>query len=184
MGLTTSKAGPIIPLTLLGKIERFWKTIWEEFLVRAQFDSFEQFRPRAGQRLVRVLCSHCKTEDKSDTTAALKALVHFKPSEIVYKAVGCEECRNTGYHGRQGVFEWMDMNNEIRQMLLKNCSSGEIRESAVRAGMRSLSDDGWRLVRQGVTTPEEVMRVTKDQTLELKSGESASLVETILTKKK
>ena len=57
------------------------------------------------------------------------------------------------------------MNNEIRQLVLKNSSSGEIREAAVRNGMRSLSDDGWRLIGLGVTTPEEVMRVTKDQTL-------------------
>jgi hypothetical protein len=55
--------------------------------------------------------------------------------------------------------------NEIRQMVLKNASSGEIREVAVRNGMHSLSDDGWRLIGMGITTPEEVMRVAKDQTL-------------------
>jgi len=136
-----------------------------------------------AQRLVRVLCPHCKTEDKSETTAALKELVNFKQSEIIYRSVGCEECRNTGFHGRQGVFEWMDMNNEIRQMLLRNCSSGDMREAALKAGMHSLSDDGWRLVRKGITTPEEVMRVTKDQTLESKNG-GESIAETILTKKK
>jgi hypothetical protein len=59
----------------------------------------------------------------------------------------------------------MDVNNEIIQLLLKNSSAGMIREAAVRNGMQSLSDDGWRLVRLGVTTPEEVMRVTKDQTM-------------------
>jgi general secretion pathway protein E/type IV pilus assembly protein PilB len=136
-----------------------------------------------AQRLVRVLCPHCKTEDESETTAALKKLVNIQPNEIVYKAVGCGECRNTGFHGRQGVFEWMDMNNEIRQMILRNCSSGEIRDVAIKAGMHSLSDDGWRLVRKGVTTPEEVMRVTKDQTLETKSG-GGTIAEAILTKKK
>ena len=59
----------------------------------------------------------------------------------------------------------MDMNNEIRQMLLKNSPAAIIREAAVRNGMHSLSDDGWRLIGMGITTPEEVMRVTKDQTL-------------------
>ena len=59
----------------------------------------------------------------------------------------------------------MDSSNEIRQMILKNCSSGEIREIARRGGMRTLAEDGWRLVRAGVTTPEEVLRVTKDQSL-------------------
>src|SRR5208283_2756603 len=80
-------------------------------------------------------------------------------------AVGCRECRNTGYFGRHAIFEWMDMNSEIQEKILRNCSAGEIRQSALRYGMRSLSDDGWRLAGQGITAPEEVMRATKDQTL-------------------
>ena len=118
-----------------------------------------------AQRLVRVLCKECKEEDKSQTTAAIKAQLGFPLDLKVYRAVGCRECRNTGYFGRHGIFEWMDMNAEIQDRILKNCSSGEIREVALRNGLRSLSDDGWRLVRQGITTPEEVMRATKDQTL-------------------
>ena len=118
-----------------------------------------------AQRLVRVLCPHCKVEDHTQTTAAIKAQLGFPIALKVYKPVGCRECRNTGYHGRHGIFEWMDMNAEIQDRILKNCSSGEIREAALRNGLRSLSDDGWRLVRQGITTPEEVMRATKDQTL-------------------
>ena len=118
-----------------------------------------------AQRLVRVLCPECKVEDQSPTAAALKERLGYPASQVFYRAVGCGACRQTGFHGRQGIFEWMDINNEIRQMLLKNCSSGEIREAALRNGMKSLSDDGWRLVREGITTPEEVMRVTKDQTL-------------------
>jgi hypothetical protein len=61
----------------------------------------------------------------------------------------------------------MDINNEIIELLLKNSSAIIIRGAAIRNGMKSLSDDGWRLVRLGVTTPEEVMRVTKDQTLDV-----------------
>src|SRR5947207_2731565 len=118
-----------------------------------------------AQRLVRVLCPKCKQEDHSPTTQALKAQLDFPANVAVYRAVGCRDCRQTGYHGRRGVFEWMDSSNEIRQMILKNCSSGEIREIARRGGMRTLAEDGWRLVRAGVTTPEEVLRVTKDQSL-------------------
>jgi general secretion pathway protein E/type IV pilus assembly protein PilB len=118
-----------------------------------------------AQRLVRVLCKECKVEDHSQTTAAIKAHLGFPKDLKVYRAVGCRECRNTGFHGRHGIFEWMDMNSEIQEKILKNCSSGEIREVALRHGLRSLSDDGWRLVRQGITTPEEVMRATKDQTV-------------------
>jgi general secretion pathway protein E len=118
-----------------------------------------------AQRLVRVLCPHCKVEDKSEIASALKERLGYPQSQVFYKGVGCGECRQTGFHGRQAIFEWMDMNNEIIQLLLKNSSAGMIREAAVRNGMQSLSDDGWRLVRLGVTTPEEVMRVTKDQTM-------------------
>ncbi|HEY3861115.1 MAG TPA: GspE/PulE family protein [Verrucomicrobiae bacterium] len=124
-----------------------------------------------AQRLVRVLCPECKTEDTSTTTAALKELVGIASNVKIYRGVGCQACRNTGYHGRHGIFEWMDLTSEIRQMVLKSSSSGEIREAAVRDGMRSLSDDGWRLIGMGITTPEEVMRVAKDQTLgEKKNG--------------
>ncbi len=127
-----------------------------------------------AQRLVRVLCPKCKAEDKSAPVQALKAQLSI-PEEIpVFRAVGCEDCRHTGYHGRHGIFEMMDMNNEIRQMILKNCSSGQIREAAVRAGLRSLSEDGWRLVRAGITTPEEVMRVSKDQNLGNGNGKEKS----------
>jgi type II secretion system protein E len=118
-----------------------------------------------AQRLVRVLCPHCKAEDVTDATRALKEQLDFPRDLKVFRAVGCRECRNTGYHGRHGIFEWMDMNAEIQEKILKNCSSGEIREAALRNGLRSLSDDGWRLVAKGVTTAEEVMRVTKDQSL-------------------
>src|SRR3989454_740682 len=118
-----------------------------------------------AQRLVRVLCPKCKQEDHSPTTQALKAQLDFPSNVAVYRAVGCRDCRQTGYHGRRGIFEWMDSSNEIRQMILKNSSSGEIREIARRGGMRTLAEDGWRLVRAGVTTPEEVLRVTKDQSL-------------------
>ncbi len=117
-----------------------------------------------AQRLVRVLCAECKTEDTSATTAAFKEQLGIAQSVKIYRGVGCPACRNTGYHGRHGIFEWMDLNNEIRQMVLKSSSSGEIREAAIRNGMRSLSDDGWRLIGLGITTPEEVMRVAKDQT--------------------
>ena len=118
-----------------------------------------------AQRLVRVLCPQCKTPDVSTKVTAFKAQNLIPVDVPVYKAVGCEACRGTGYHGRHGIFEMMDMSNEIRQMILTNCSSGQIREVAIRAGMRSLSEDGWRLVRKGITTPEEVMRVTKEQSV-------------------
>ena len=133
-----------------------------------------------AQRLVRLLCPDCKTEDTSETTAALKEMAGIPKNVKVYKGVGCGACRNTGYHGRRAIFEWMDLDADIRQMVLRSCSSGEIRVEAVKRGMHSLSDDGWRLIREGVTTPEEVMRVAKDQGMGTasKNGHAEKDVET------
>jgi type II secretion system protein E len=114
-----------------------------------------------AQRLVRVLCPDCKVEDTSATTRSFKAEIGLPADQPVYRAVGCENCRNTGFLGRRGVFELMRMNEEMRQMVLKSRSTGEIREAARRAGLRSLSEDGWRIVAEGATTVEEVLRVTK-----------------------
>ncbi len=137
-----------------------------------------------AQRLVRVLCTHCKVEDTSETTVAIKQQLGFPVDLKVYKAVGCRECRNTGYHGRHAIFEWMDMNGRIQEKILKNASAGEIREIALQHGMRSLSDDGWRLVGQGITTPEEVMRATKDQTLGKETKEEMASAQTEETRKR
>jgi general secretion pathway protein E/type IV pilus assembly protein PilB len=126
-----------------------------------------------AQRLVRVLCKHCKQPDTSPTTAAIKAQIGIPPSETVFRAVGCRECRNTGYHGRHAIFEWMDIDNELRQLVLKNVSAGEIAALAKKNGLRVLSEDGWRLVRKGITTPEEVLRVTKDQSVSNLATEAA-----------
>jgi len=118
-----------------------------------------------AQRLVRVLCEHCKQADTSPAAQAFRAQLDWPANTPIYRAVGCRECRQTGYFGRRAIFEWMDTDNEIRRMVLQNRSADEIREAARRGGMRTLAEDGWRLVRLGVTTPEEVLRVTKDQSL-------------------
>src|SRR6185369_10465224 len=81
-------------------------------------------------------------------------------------SVGCPECRHTGFYGRHAIFEWMDSDNEIRQLILKNASSDGIREAARRSGMRTLAEDGWRLVRLGITTVEEVLSVTTAKEVE------------------
>jgi type II secretion system protein E len=119
-----------------------------------------------AQRLVRVLCPHCKAEDVSPAAKLLQEEQAILHGARIYQTVGCRECRQTGYIGRHGIFEMMGMNNEVRQKILKNCSSQEIREVARRAGLRTLREDGWRLVKEGITTPNEVMRVTKDQSLD------------------
>jgi general secretion pathway protein E len=101
-----------------------------------------------AQRLVRVLCKHCKQIDDSPTAQAFKARLGIPAGVTIYKSVGCRECRNTGFHGRHAIFEWMDSDSEIRQLVLKNASSDQIRDAARRAGMKTLAEDGWRLVRR------------------------------------
>ena len=83
-----------------------------------------------------------------------------------YQHNGCPECRNIGYSGRHAIFELMDLSNEIREMILKEASAVALRDMARKRGMRTLAEDGWRLVNQGITSPDEVLRVTKDQSME------------------
>jgi len=119
-----------------------------------------------AQRLVRVLCTHCKQPDDSATAQTLKARIGIPASTTIYRSVGCRECRNTGFFGRHAIFEWMDTNAEIRQLILKNASSDQLRDAARRSGMRMLAEDGWRLVRMGITTVEEVLSVTTAKEIE------------------
>lgn len=113
-----------------------------------------------AQRLVRVLCKHCKEPDDTPTAQTLKAQIGIPANATIYKSVGCRECRNTGFYGRHAIFEWMDSDNEIRQLVLKSASSDQIRDAARKQGMKTLAEDGWRLVRLGMTTVEEVLSVT------------------------
>jgi general secretion pathway protein E/type IV pilus assembly protein PilB len=119
-----------------------------------------------AQRLVRVLCERCKQPDHSPTAEAFKAQVGIPANTTIYRSVGCQECRHTGFFGRHAIFEWMDSDNEIRQLILKNASSDLIRDAAQKGGMKTLADDGWRLVRMGITTVEEVLSVTTAKEVE------------------
>ena len=125
-----------------------------------------------AQRLVRLLCEHCKEEDRSPAAQAFKEQVGIPANTTIYRSVGCRECRQTGFFGRRAIFEWMDTDNVIRELVLKNASSDTVRDAARRVGMRTLAEDGWRLVRLGVTTVEEVLSVTtaKEVAAATKSG--------------
>ncbi|MEI6357347.1 MAG: GspE/PulE family protein [Verrucomicrobiota bacterium] len=135
-----------------------------------------------AQRLVRVLCKQCKEVDDSPTAQIFKARLGIPASHPTYRSVGCRECRNTGFHGRHAIYEWMDSSNEIRQLILRNASTDEIRDAGRRDGMRTLAEDGWRLVRQGITTVEEVLSVTTAKevsrsTVDGRAGGDASVAE-------
>jgi general secretion pathway protein E/type IV pilus assembly protein PilB len=129
----------------------------EPYLVASSLESV------LAQRLVRVLCPHCKAVDDTPMALSYKARIGIPEKTTLYRAVGCRECRQTGYYGRRAIFEWMDTNSEIRQMMLRNASTDAIRDAACRAGMTTLAADGSRLVQAGVTTIEEVLSVTTVQ---------------------
>jgi type II secretion system protein E len=118
-----------------------------------------------AQRLIRTLCTHCRVVDTSERVQTLRESLKMAPETVLYQATGCQECRQTGYHGRRAVFEMMAISHPIRQKILQHCSSGELKQMAQKEGMRTLSQDGWRLVEAGVTTPDEILRVTKDDVL-------------------
>ena len=95
--------------------------------------------------------------------ARVREKLDIPADTVLYRGVGCAACRDTGYQGRRGVFELMTLNDELRELILASRSSGEIRRAARGSGLSSLSEDGWRVVREGMTTVDEVLRVTKDE---------------------
>jgi general secretion pathway protein E len=116
-----------------------------------------------AQRLVRLICPHCKEEAPEEEVEKLRSEFGAEVPDVIYRGRGCRNCQNTGYRGRQGVFEMMPMTDEIRALILERASSRVVRKVAVQQGMQSLREDGWRLIREGRTTPEEVLRLTKDE---------------------
>jgi type II secretory ATPase GspE/PulE/Tfp pilus assembly ATPase PilB-like protein len=79
-----------------------------------------------------------------------------------WRGAGCEQCSGSGYVGRMGIFEMMELNDELRTRIMANEDAGHLTTAARRYGMRSLREDGWRKIKSGVTTVEEVVRVTQD----------------------
>jgi len=111
-----------------------------------------------AQRLVRKICPACK-EGYKPKPEILKYLGLEENIEL-FKGKGCEECNNTGYKGRTGIFELLIIDDTIREMILKNKSANEIHQVAVTKGMKTMRDDGFEKVKKGITTIEEVLRVT------------------------
>jgi type IV pilus assembly protein PilB len=116
----------------------------------------------AAQRLVRRICQYCKEPADVPTAALLE--VGFREADMpalkLFRGKGCERCSNTGYKGRIGLFEVMDVNDEIREMILSGATSVELRERATERGMLGLRESGLRKIADGITTVEEVVRET------------------------
>lgn len=117
-----------------------------------------------AQRLVRTLCDECSEEHEPDPSDLPDDFPHdaFNGNgNGIYRAVGCRHCRGTGYRGRAGIYELMVTNDEIRRLASERTPTNIIKQAAVRSGMRTLRQDGWRKVSRGETTVDEVLRVTK-----------------------
>jgi type II secretion system protein E len=128
-----------------------------------------------AQRLVRLICPNCRKVDESADMERFRAALGIKASDAelrnitLYRGRGCRQCHGSGYRGRQGVFELMPITEELRDLIFDRAPAGRLRKVATQQGMDSLRGDGWRLVAQGKTTVEEVLRVTKDETAGVKN---------------
>ena len=108
-----------------------------------------------AQRLVRVICKNCKVP-------AGTAISPEGEVVEIFRGEGCAECGETGYSSRMGIFELMELDDEMRRRIMANDDASVLTQSARRNGMRNLREDGWRKIAMGVTTVQEVLRVTQE----------------------
>jgi len=137
----------------------------EPYLVASSVEVF------IAQRLVRVICAGCKEEIPADAKDALHTELRRQIAKDMgvadtqdvklYRGVGCPSCNGTGYFGRTGIYELLLMDDFIRELVVKKAPSAQIKKVAVSRGMRTLRQDGWLKVMQGVTTIDEVLKVTQ-----------------------
>ena len=124
-----------------------------------------------AQRLVRVICRNCKEQYVPSTEDLLN--IRMKDTETapfnVYRGKGCDNCKNSGYSGRTGIYEVFPMSARIKEMIASKASEGEIRQTAIAEGMKTLGENALEKVRMGITTLEEIRRVV------FMEGESASV---------
>ena len=115
-----------------------------------------------AQRLVRRICANCKEEVPPDAEllADLEVTMDQVQGKKFYRGKGCEKCNNSGYKGRLGLYEFLVMTDQLRDMVIRNASTEELREAARKAGMVTLRDSGMRGIFDGATTAEEVVRET------------------------
>ncbi|MDP3956598.1 MAG: GspE/PulE family protein [bacterium] len=120
-----------------------------------------------GQRLVRLICSHCKASKKlsADEIENLKQIIRpelLSTSHTFYEGQGCPECNHTGFKGRTGIHEVLEMSDVIRDLVMRHANAAEIKNAAVYAGMTTMLEDGFNKAILGITTIEEVLRVFRE----------------------
>ena len=129
----------------------------EPFLIASSVEAVQ------AQRLVRTICPHCKTEQKVDHDYLRR--IGFPEADIgvakIWHGAGCEECRQQGYQGRKGIYELLIVTEALRPLIMNRANATTIAQRAIEAGMRTLRTDGWKKVKEGTTTIEEILRVTQ-----------------------
>jgi type IV pilus assembly protein PilB len=117
-----------------------------------------------AQRLVRVICKNCKVIYVNPDPYYLQ-LLSITPEDIekqpIYKGAGCSQCQGTGFKGRIGIFEMVELNSEIRELAFAKAPSNLLRKAAIASGMRPLMEDGKIKIFKGITTPEEIAKVSQ-----------------------
>jgi general secretion pathway protein E len=116
-----------------------------------------------AQRLVRHICPECKRElPPGAALEAIRGEVQGILPERLYMGKGCPACVQTGYQGRSGIYELMLVDEAVRQLVLKRADASALRQAAIAQGMQTMAEDGWSKVAQGLTTVQEVLRVTQE----------------------
>ncbi|MGQ9859184.1 MAG: type II secretion system ATPase GspE [Thermodesulfobacteriota bacterium] len=138
-----------------GAITRLIDMGIEPFLVSSSVNAI------LAQRLVRVICPRCKEGYKPNPRTMRELGIQPEETDVVlYRGRGCDACLQTGFRGRTGIFEFLVMDDALRGLMMQTSDAATLRRSAVERGMRTLRDDGVRKIRMGITTVEEVLRVT------------------------
>jgi general secretion pathway protein E/type IV pilus assembly protein PilB len=114
-----------------------------------------------AQRLLRRLCPNCKQKYEPKKDEIPHDFPWDKKNGPLYKAVGCRDCRNTGYRGRLGIYELLIATNEIRQLATERVSSWKMMQTSIEQGMRSLRGDAWLKVLNGISSVDEVIKNAK-----------------------
>ena len=118
-----------------------------------------------AQRLVRIICSHCKAPAQVAARSMVDsgfALDHEGEFVDVFRGRGCEACAHSGFESRRGIFELLDVDDDMRRVITTSPDSTVLKAQAEKNGMRPLRDDGWSKVLSGMTTPDEILRVTQE----------------------
>jgi type IV pilus assembly protein PilB len=115
-----------------------------------------------AQRLVRKVCTECKVEENVPIPALIQLGFSEEeaPSVKAYKGKGCSVCNGSGYKGRVALYEVMPLKEELKEMILEGASADEIKKTSVRIGMKTLRASGLVKIKDGVTTIEEVLKIT------------------------